>query len=204
MRKVFAIIFAFAAIVLCACETPNNGENNNGTEQEPPRPENALSTLYDDKEVVFDVAQAWVDCFGDYYKTGHCMWGIFLQAYDVREQVYVELLTPIADANTAELAVPTGEFIVTTPDRWDAGYILPGIMTEEYDELYQEYSWYVKMDPSSTVLPVYIEQAPIVEGTLTITEEREGYYDFSFEFKDDAYNRIYGTYKGGAVIEDYR
>lgn len=204
MRKIFAMIFAFAAIALCACEAPDNG--GNGGEQKPPRPENALSTLTDDKEVVFDVAQVWVDCFGDYYKTGHCMWGIYLQAYDTREQVYVELLTPVADADVAaeSLAVPTGEFTVTTLDKLGVGTILPGIMAEEYGEVYQAYSWFVKVDPSSGFIPVYLEQAPIVKGKLTITQEREGYYDFTFDFEDDAYNRIFGTYKGGAAVEDFR
>ncbi|MBP3550187.1 MAG: hypothetical protein J6J57_00895 [Alistipes sp.] len=194
MKRLLFVLFA--AVALCACEAPGNGG-----EQKPPRPENALSTLTDDKEVVFDVAQVWADCFGDYYNTGYYMWGMYLQAYDTREQVYVELLT-----SSTELVVPTGKFTVTAAakEQWSDRCILPGIMAEEYGEVYQAYSWFLKVDPSSGFIPVYLEQAPIVKGVLTITEESEGYYDFTFEFEDDAYNRIYGTYKGGAAVEDFR
>lgn len=204
MRRVLYAIIAFSAIALCACEAPNN--DNGSTEQNPPHPENALSTLTEDKEVVFDVAQAWVDCFGDYYKTGHCMWGIFLQAYDINEQVYIELLSPITDGTVAaeELTVPTGKYIITTLDKLGVGTILPGILAEENGEILQTYSWFSKLDPSSKIIYKYLEQAPIIEGELSIIKEREGFYNFTFEFKDDAHNRIYGTYKGGAAVEDFR
>lgn len=206
MRKIFKLFVALVAISLCACEAPENGNGagNGGNEQKPPRPENALSTLEDDKEVSFEgAAQVWADCFGDYYKTGLYMWGIYIQAYDTNEQVYVELLT-----SSNELVTPTGKFTVTAPekDKWADRYILPGVMAEEYGEVYQAYSWYVQLDSGGGFLPVYLAQAPIVKGELTITEDSEnpGYYSFKFDFEDDAYNRITGEYKGGSAVEDFR
>lgn len=191
MRKFLILLLSLAAISLSACSEHGDGENG----QTP----NYLSTLDKDKEVVFDVAQAWADCFGDYYKTGYYMWSIYLQAYDTREQIYVEFLT-----SSTELVVPTGKFTVAAIDRLCDHAIIPGMMTEEEGEQFQTFSWFIKIDPSSTVVPVYIEQAPIVGGEMTITEVSEGLYDFTFDFKDDADNRIYGTYKGGAVVEDFR
>lgn len=203
MRKYLKLFVAIAAISLCACEA-HEDDKNGGEEQKPPRPENALSTLEDDKVVSFaDAAQVWADCFGDYYDMGLYMWGIYIQAYDTNEQVYVELLTA-----SKELVTPTGKFTVAAPEngKWADRCILPGVMAEEYGEVYQAYSWYIQLDSGSGLVPVYIEQAPIVKGELIITEDSQnpGLYSFKFDFEDDAYNRITGEYIGGSAVEDFR
>lgn len=203
MRRYLKLFIAIAAISLCACEAHEDGRNG-GEEQKPPRPENALSTLEDDREVSFaDAAQVWADCFGDYYDMGLYMWGIYIQAYDTNEQVYVELLTA-----SKELVTPTGKFTVTAPEngKWADRCILPGVMAEEYGEVYQAYSWYIQLDSGSGLVPVYLAQAPIVKGELIITEDSQnpGLYSFKFDFEDDAYNRITGEYIGGSAVEDFR
>lgn len=202
MKRIYFGLISISLAVLVSCDpvadtipAENETQTENGQVSEP---EDVLSTLKEDREVIIDVAP-YTACFGDWYDTGYSMWGIYLQAYDTKEQIYLEILN-----NVFDLTVPTGTYTVS--GTVGENTIIPGVMMEENDEILQTYSWYVQVDASSGITPVYKDMAPIAGGTLTISEDpyREGWFRFEFDLTDDAGHRIFGFYEGGAVIEDFR
>ena len=187
MKRLFLILLS--AVALCAC----NPTIENPPHEEPPRPENALSTLTEDLQLNFGDATTLVyaDCFGDYYKTGLDMWQIYFLEFETKEQLLIEVMV-----NPNELTVPTGTFHATS-DIYKANGMLKGIIDEEN---YMSYSWYLRTSKSSAM----VTTAPIAEGSITITDNGDGTHTATFNLKDDAYNNITGSYTGVFIVEDFR
>lgn len=117
MKRIYFGLVSISLAVLVSCDpvadtipAENETQTENGQVPEPapyPDPEDILSTLKEDREVIIDVAP-YTACFGDWYDTGYSMWGIYLQAYDTKEQIYLEILN-----NVFDLTVPTGTYTVS-------------------------------------------------------------------------------------------
>ena len=185
MKKLLLILLS--AVALCAC----NPTSENPPHEEPPRPENAISTLNEDLELHFGDATTLVyaDCFGDWYKTGLYMWQLYFMEFERTEQLCIEL---IVESN--ELAVPTGTFALT-PDLHKSG-ILQGITEDGFDDR----SWYMRLNSSGKVG----DKAPIAGGSITITANDNGTHTATFALEDDAFNKITGSYTGIIIVEDFR
>ena len=161
--------------------------------EEPIYPENPLSTLEGDVELVFsaDDSLSYADCFGNYYDTDSYMWGLYFQNYTSKEQLYVEIMC--ADHI---YEVPLGTF-VASDDVYATGVLVKGGFDEDG---YQSYSWYtrLKMEEQSGAT------APIFDGSITIEEAGEGLHRVIFDLVDDRGNSITGIYEGRMVLEDFR
>ena len=173
-----------------ACNPTPDAPNN---EEPPQRPENAISTLTEDLELVFsaDNTLVYADCYGDYYKTGLYMWQIYFLEFGTKEQLLIEVMV-----NPNDLTVPTGTFHATS-DIHKAGGMLKGIID---DEGYMSYSWYLRTSKSGAM----VTTAPIAKGEVTITANDDGTHTATFSLEDDAFNKITGNYTGVFIVEDFR
>lgn len=161
--------------------------------EEPQFPENPISTLDGDTEVVFsaDNSLSYADCFGNYYHTDSYMWGLYFQNYTSKEQIYVEIMHP-----DYIYEIPLGNYIASD-NIYSTGVLLKGGFDEDG---YQAYSWYTRLktetQPAAT--------APIFAGSITIEEVGEELYKVVFDLIDDRGNKITGSYEGRMVLEDFR
>lgn len=178
-------------------ETPETPENPDPetpeTPETPEEPSDALSTLKGDTEVIFpdECSLSYADCFGDYYKTGHYMWGFYFMNFTSKEQIYIEIMHPVH-----EYVIPEGSFTASSNI-----YAENVFLTGDVDfEGYNIYSWYTALEtaehPAAT--------APIVEGVVTISANEDGTYRATFDLKDDAGNRITSVYDDRMILEDFR
>lgn len=214
MRRLF-LLLALAGLVV-ACDppitdtpikppaeepTPDNPNPENPDPEEPenpepepePKPEDAISTLEGDIEVMFpdECSLSYADCFGDYYSTGSYMWGFYFMNFTSKEQIYIEVMHPVHD-----LIIPEGTFTASSNIYAENVFI-----TGDYDfEGYQVYSWYIALETDEHPAAI----APIKEGTVTIRANEDGTYRATFDLKDDAHNHITSTYDDRMVIEDFR
>lgn len=173
---------------MCACNHANTDADTN-----PPRPENALSTLTEDLTLSFgdDTSLVYADCFGDYYDTGLYMWQFYFMEFETKEQLCIEVMV-----SSTELVVPTGTFTATS-NIFQADGMLRGIIDEEG---YMSYSWYLRTSKSGAM----VTTAPIAKGSVTITDNGDGTHTATFTLQDDALNNITGSYTGVMIIEDFR
>ena len=183
------LLFLFSIFALCACDSTFENPSN----EKPPRPENAISTLTEDIEVKFDpnATLCYADCFGDYYRTGLYMWQLYFLEFNTKEQLLIEVMVKPND-----LVVPTGPFTATS-DIYKAGGMLKGIIDEED---YMSYSWYLRISKSGAM----VTTAPIAKGSVTITDNGDGTHTATFNLEDDAFNKIEGSYTGVFIVEDFR
>ena len=183
------LLFLFSVFALCAC----NPTIDNPSNEKPPRPENALSTLTEDIEVKFDAdaSLCYADCYGDYYRTGLYMWQFYFMEFNTKEQLLIEVMV-----NPNDLTVPTGTFHATSDIR-KAGGMLKGIIDEDN---YQAYSWYIRLAKGG----ISAAEAPIGGGSVTITDNGDGTHTATFNLEDDAFNKISGSYTGTIIVEDFR
>ena len=182
MKQLFTILLS--AVVLWACSP---------TIEQPTRPENAISTLTEDLELVFSVDNTLVyaDCYGDYYRTGLDMWQFYFMEFTSKEMLCIEVMVEPND-----LVVPTGTFTATS-NAFHANGMLRGVVDEEG---YDAYSWYTRINSLSQILA----RAPIAEGSVTIVANDDGTHTATFALKDDALNNITGSYTGAFIVEDFR
>ena len=187
MKRLLLILLS--AVALCAC----NQTFDNPSNEVPPRPENAISTLTEDLELVFsaDNTLVYVDCYGDYYKTGLYMWQFYFMEFTSKEMLCVEVMV-----DSAELVVPTGVFTATS-SLLHANGMLRGIVDEDN---YDAYSWYTRTNSLGQILA----RAPIAEGSMTIKPNDDGTHTATFALEDDARNKITGSYTGFMIVEDFR
>jgi hypothetical protein len=183
------LLFLLSLFALLACNPAPDAPNN----EEPPRPENAISTLTEDLELVFsaDNTLVYADCFGDWYKTGLYMWQFYFMEFSSKEILCIEVMVEPND-----LVVPTGTFAATS-NLFQASGMLRGIIDEEG---YNAYSWYTRTNSAGQIL----DRAPIAEGSVTITANENGTHSATFNLKDDAFNAITGSYTGMLIVEDFR
>ena len=205
MRFYRLLTIALLSGLLVACEpegghsvipeepTPENPTPEEPTPEEPEFPENPLSTLDGDVELVFsaDNSLSYADCFGNYYDTDSYMWGLYFQNYTSKEQLYIEIMH--ADYL---YEVPLGTF-TASDDIFDTGVMIKG----GYDvDGYQAYSWYTRLatDVQSSAT------APIFDGSITIEQTGEELYKVTFDLIDDMGYKIVGVYEGRMILEDFR
>ena len=133
--------------------------------------ESPQTTLTED--VVFNPTQcSEIRYFGDYYETGTSNYSVFLADED--EVIGFDLCAPADDGTV----FPTGRF--TIADTYAANTLIPGALSATDATP----SCYVRYNPATGDA---MAMAPIVGGTLTVTESG-GRYTFSYELYDD-YNR---------------
>ena len=186
MKRLF-ILLSLCALYAC------NPTTENPPHEKPPRPENAISTLAEDLELVFsaDNSLVYADCYGDYYKTGLDMWQFYFMEFTTKEMLCIEVMV-----NPNDLVVPTGTFTATS-NLFHAGGMLRGVVDEEN---YDAYSWYKRINTKGQILA----RAPIAEGSVTISANDDGTHTATFALEDDAFNRITGRYTDTFLVEDFR
>lgn len=200
MRIERLLTIALLSGLLLSCE-PEGGHDvipeeptpEQPTPEEPEFPENPLSTLEGDVDVVFtaDDSLSYADCFGNYYHTDSYMWGLFFQNYTSKEQLYIEIMH--AD-HLYEM--PLGSYTASDNIN-DTGVLIKGGFDEDG---YQAYSWYTRLGSEAQSGAT----APIFDGSITIEECGEELYKVTFDLIDDRGNKITGTYEGRMVLEDFR
>jgi hypothetical protein len=172
---------------------PEEPTPENPTPEEPEFPENPLSTLDGDVELVFsaDNSLSYADCFGNYYDTDSYMWGLYFQNYTSKEQIYIEIM----HANHL-YEMPLGTYSASG-DIYDTGVMIKG----DYDvDGYQVYSWYTRLKTDTQSAAT----APIFDGSITIEEAGQELYKVTFDLMDDSGNKIEGVYEGRIILEDFR
>ena len=205
MRFYRLLTMALLSGLLAACEpesgrdvtpeqpTPEEPTPEPPTPEEPILPENPLSTLDGDVEVVFnaDNSLSYADCFGNYYNTDSYMWGLYFQNYTSKEQLYIEIMhsDPIYE-------VPLGTY-AASDDMYATGVLLKGGFDVDG---YQAYSWYTRLATDVQGGAT----APIYGGTITKEEVGEEIYRVIFDLMDDRGNKLTGLYEGRMVLEDFR
>ena len=184
------LLFLLSLFALWACNPTPDAPNN---EEPPQRPENAISTLTEDLELVFsaDNTLVYADCYGDYYKTGLDMWQFYFMEFTSKEMLCIEVMVEPND-----LVVPTGTFTATS-NAFHAGGMLRGVVDEDG---YDAYSWYTRLETESQSAAT----APIFGGSITIEETGEDAFKVTFDLIDDRANKIYGVYEGRMILEDFR
>lgn len=195
MRFYRLLTIALLSGLLAACE-PESGRDvtpEQPTPEEPILPENPLSTLDGDVEVMFnaDNSLSYADCFGNYYNTDSYMWGLYFQNYTSKEQLYIEIMhsDPIYE-------VPLGTYSASD-DMYATGVLLKGGFDVDG---YQAYSWYTRLATDVQGGAT----APIYGGTITIEEVGEEIYRVIFDLMDDRGNKLTGLYEGRMMLEDFR
>jgi hypothetical protein len=183
---------------MCACDPTVENHTQENTPppelpEQPQRPENAISNLTEDLELVFDANNTLVyaDCFGDWYKTGLYMWQFYFMEFTTKEMLCIEVMVEPND-----LVVPTGTFTATN-NTFHANGMLRGVVDEEN---YDAYSWYTRTNSLGQISA----RAPIAEGCVTITANDDGTFTATFALEDDAFNNITGNYTGIIIVEDFR
>lgn len=103
---------AVSLLLAAACD-PIEDQKVPESPEEPEEPEDALSTLEGDLEMVWyeESSIMFADCFGDYYKTGCYMWGLYFMEFTTKMQLYVEIMCEPQEEE--ELEVPVGEFMAS-------------------------------------------------------------------------------------------
>ena len=194
----FLTIFAISGLLFaCKPELQNSPIPNTPKEPETPEPtifpENPLSTLEEDIEVVFseDNSLCYADCFGDYYHTGNYMWGIYFQQYTSKEQIYIEIMHP-----EHIYEIPLG-YYTTSDNIYAANTLIKGGFDEDG---YQAYSWYTRLKTNERSSAT----APIFSGSVYIEAIGDELYIATFNLVDDRGNKITGSYEGRIMVEDFR
>lgn len=187
MKRLLILLSLFAFL---ACNPTPDAPNN---EESPQRPENAISTLTEDLELVFsaDNTLVYADCYGDYYKTGLDMWQFYFMEFTSKEMLCIEVMVEPND-----LVVPAGTFTATS-NAFHANGMLRGVVDEDG---YDAYSWYTRTNALGQILA----RAPIAEGSVTIVANDDGTHTATFALKDDALNNITGSCTGVIIVEDFR
>lgn len=138
-----------------------------------------FSSLEGDLVIPFEYPSLYAECYGDYFVVGKNSWVMYIDDYDTYQSLILELLTPYEDE------IPVGEFQVTS-DLSNDRIILPGFATTSGEAMW---SWYVAYgeDGYETV-----GQAPIVGGTVMITDNGDETYTAVCDLVDDLGNKITG------------
>lgn len=144
------------------------------------------STLADDHTPDLSNHTLYYYPCGDYYNTGLENWVLLVYPNDNEGDI---LQFDIMTAKDSDNIFGT----YTIGDSSTASSFLKGVMTQHEGENYMEGSWYYTSD--------YADMAPLVGGSLTISDEGYGIAKLSFYMEDDRGNDIKSEWKG--VMELY-
>ncbi len=164
---------------------PNGGGDDGGGTTE------GLSTLTDDH--TFDIADGvFVGAYvGDLLYNGCNTCQVYLFEY-----LDYETGEERGDQFEIDLQLPQNETDIcgTYTAGTTAGHFIPGTAEDMGGQYMQVNSWYMTAG--------YVNFAPLVSGSVTVTKDDSDVYTFTIDTVDDKGNRIYGTFKGcGEFIE---
>ncbi len=123
--------------------------------------------------------------WGDYWGSGYCNWFIeMIPANNLGDYFMFDLLSAYPDAASGFLGSYVGSF----------NFEQSTFVTGFNDGGLPGGSWYFELGAEATV-----EQAPLSEGTLTISENEDGTHTFALDAYDDKGNAITMDYTGYIV-----
>ena len=146
------------------------------------------STLAEDRTLALSNHTLYYYPCGDYYATGLENWMLLVYPNDNEGDI---LQFDIMTAKDSDNIFGT----YTLGDSSTAGSFLKGVMTLYEGENYMEGSWYYTSD--------YADIAPLVGGSLTISDEGYGVATLSFYMEDDRGNGIKGSWRGFMELYPY-
>lgn len=144
------------------------------------RPEGILSTLTEDKTALLDDHEMVYVNYGDYYATGLNNWTFAIWPLErIGDHIQFDIMSESGDTLFGSYTIGDE----TTPFSFLRGTI------EGDDEMgYMAGSWYYTDDGYS--------MAPFVDGVLTISDVGDGKAKIEFDVKDDAGNKVTGSWQG--------
>ena len=145
-----------------------------------------ISNLKDD--LVIDVSNCDVslDSYGDYWHCGYCNWVVeFICKQGLTNGVYLvlDLLGTTADTSSGFLGTyPSAGFMADDPSKpnFGPGVFVPGVRISD-DGVYMQGSLYQRYSNGKG-----IDQAPLHDGTITISDNGDGTYRIVVDAVDDA------------------
>lgn len=141
------------------------------------------STLTDDYRCNLDGCYMTYNYFGDYYEVGYDNWTLYIWP----ESNYGDALQLELISNTYGSLEISGEYtIANTLDSFTA---YPGWANGDY----MEGSWYFNGDLEIGYIETY---APLISGTLSISNNGDGTFNLELDAYDDLYNNITATWTG--------
>lgn len=153
------------------------------------------STLTGDVEVSYPDEEVYAAFYGDDYDMGYGVLNLYFETEDF-----------IGDGLYLEIATENTDFVGTySPCKnWDVastGNLIAANIQIFDGETYRYGSWYFH----STDGESYDEIAPIVSGSLSITDNGDSTYTFAFEGYDavENGNKISFNWTGGVYVDDY-
>ncbi len=146
------------------------------------------STLAEDRTLSLNNHVLYYYPCGDYYATGLDNWMLLVYPNDNEGDILQFDIMTAKDSDN-----PYGTYIVG--DSATANSFLKGVMTLYEGENYMEGSWYYTSD--------YADMAPLVGGSLSISEEDYGVAKLTFYMKDDRGNDIIGSWRGFMELYPY-
>lgn len=135
------------------------------------------STLEGDLHITFEDPVMYLENYGDYYVVGKNTWLMYLGDNALSHSLGFEFLLPYEDE------APVGEFKVTS-DLTCEQLILPGFVSDSGESMW---SWYIDFTEDGSD---FSDTAPIVDGTVTITDNGDETYTAICDLVDDLGNRI--------------
>ena len=146
------------------------------------------SSLSSDLNLEYTSPDVYAENYGDYCFINKNYWIIYFDDIATGDDVVLEI---IADKSKV---FPVGTFEVS--NNLNRGeLIIPGYVDSKGEALF---SWYIRWREGTTA----ISSAPIASGSATITDNGDGSYTASLNFKDDKGNAITGTCTATPYIED--
>ncbi len=149
-----------------------------------------FSTLDADLLLPFEDQGYYAELLGDYYVVGKNDWYLFIEDYDTGHMLMLEVLAPFEDP------LPTGEFNVSS-DLSLERMVLPGFVAGDGETMW---SWYTLYGEDGYSVE---GQAPIVSGTLVITDNGDQTYTAVCDFEDDRGHSITGKCTGCFEMAGY-
>ena len=145
-----------------------------------------ISNLKD--ALVIDVSNCDVslDSYGDYWHCGYCNWVVeFICKQGLTNGVYLvlDLLGTTADTSSGFLGTyPSAGFMADDPSKpnFGPGVFVPGVRISD-DGVYMQGSLYQRYSNGKG-----IDQAPLHDGTITISDNGDGTYRIVVDAVDDA------------------
>lgn len=167
-------IVTYEGEMVVADKRIDEGDDNNEC------PEGVLSTLTEDKTTLLDDHEMVYVNYGDYYATGLNNWTFAIWPLErIGDHIQFDIMGESGDTLFGSYTIGDE----ATPFSFLRGTI------EGDDEMgYMAGSWYYTDDGYT--------MAPFVDGVLTISDAGDGKAKIEFDVKDDAGNRVTGSWQG--------
>lgn len=146
----------------------------------------SISNLTDDLVIDVSKCDASLNSYGDYWHCGYCNWVVeFIDRRGLTNGVYLvlDLLGTTLDTSSGFVGTyPSAGFSADEPNKpnFGPGVFVPGVRISD-DGVYMQGSLYQRYDNGKG-----IEQAPLHDGTITISDNGDGTYRIVVDAIDDA------------------